>query len=120
MHGYETLTAAVEATAPPSGEPDGLGSAAPVRQGDFAAGLRTRPHRSAAHGTFATGPSEPVMPAARTIGDFASGTSSSDGPRVIGDFATGTRARDNGQLRPDATDRPRSDRARQQPHWASA
>ena len=120
MHGYETLTAAVEAAAPPSGEPDGLGPAPRVRHGDFAAGLRTRPHHSAAHGTFATGTCEPVMPAARTIGDFASRTSSSDGPRVIGDFATGTRARDDGQSRPDATDRPRSDRARQQPQWASA
>jgi hypothetical protein len=120
MHGYETLAAAVEAAAAPSLEPDGLGSAAPVRQGDFAAGLRTRPHDAAAHGTFATGTSERVMPAARTIGDFASRTSLSDDPRVIGDFATGTRARDDGQSRPDATDRPRSDRERQELRWASA
>jgi hypothetical protein len=54
MQGYETLTAGVEAAAPPSGEPDGLGPAPRVRHGDFAAGLRTRPHHSAAHGTFAS------------------------------------------------------------------
>ena len=120
MHGYETLTAAAEAAAPPSVEPDGLGSAAPARQGDFAAGLRTRAHAAAAaHGTFATGLSEPLTPAARTIGDFASGTRSTAGPRVIGDFATGMRARHDGQVRPDAADTARPDRRREL-DWARA
>lgn len=119
MLGYETLTVAANATAPPSVEPHGLGSAAPVRPGDFAAGLRTRPHDAAAHGTFATGVSESFMPAARTIGDFATGTRSSASPRVVGDFATGMRARDDGQLRPDAA-RVRSDRDRQELDWARA
>ena len=118
MDGYETLTAAAEAAAPPSGERDGLGPAAPVRQGDFAAGLRTRPHGAAAYGTFATGLSETLTPAARTIGDFASRTRSSANPRVVGDFATGMRARADDRLRPDAADRPRSDREREL-RWAS-
>jgi hypothetical protein len=120
MHAYETLTAPAEAAAPPSVEPDAVGPAAPVQQGDFAAGLRARPHDARAYGTFATGMSGSFTAAARTHGDFASGTRSSAGPRVIGDFATGMRARDDAQLRPDAADRPRSDRERQELHWASA
>jgi hypothetical protein len=119
MHGYETLTAAADAAAPPSVEPDGLGSAAPARQGDFAAGLRAPAHAAAAHGTFATGVSEPLTPPARTTGDFASGTRSTAGPRVVGDFASGMRARDNGQVRADAADTARSDRRREL-DWARA
>ena len=118
MHGYETLTAAAEAAAPPNVKPDGLGSGCAGSAGDFAAVLRTRPHDAAAHGTFATGMSEPLTPAARTIGDFASGTRSSADPRVVGDFATGMRTRDDGEPRPDAADRARPDRDRQELDWA--
>lgn len=118
MHGYETLTPPAEAAAQPRVEPDGLGPAAPARQGDFAAGIRARLRRGSAYGTFATGmSSESGTPAARTTGDFASGTRRSAGPREISDFATGIRARDDGQPRPDAADQPRSDRDRQEPHW---
>jgi hypothetical protein len=117
MHGYETLTA--DGSAPSSVEPDGLGSAAPARQGDFAAGLRTRAHAAAAHRTFATGLSEPLTPPARTIGDFASGTRSTAGPRVVGDFASGMRARQDGLVRPDAADTARPDRCREL-DWARA
>jgi hypothetical protein len=119
MHAYQTLTAAAEGAAPPSVEPDRVGPAAPGKEGDFAAGRRTRPRDAGVCGTFATGISGLFTAAARTIGDFASGTRSSAGPRVIGDFATGMRARDEGQLRPAAADRPRSDRERKQ-HWAIA
>jgi len=115
MQGYETLTAPADAATQPNAKPDGLGPAAPVQQGDFAAGLRTHPHDAGAYGTFATGMSASLTPAARTIGDFASGPRASAGPLVIGAFATGMRARDHGQPRPNATDRPRSDRDRQQP-----
>ena len=118
MHAYETLTA--PAAAPPSVESDAVGSATPLQQGDFAAGLRARSHDAGACGTFATGTSGSLTAAARTIGDFASGTRGSAGPRVIRDFATGMRARDDGQLRPDAGDRPRADRERQELHWARA
>jgi len=114
MYGYETLTA----SAPSSVEPDRLGSAAPVRQGDFAAGLRTRAHAAAAHGTFATGLSEPLTPPAGAIGDFASGIRTAAGPRVVGDFATGTRARHDGQVRP--ADRTRPDRGGRELDWARA
>jgi len=117
MQGYETLTA--DAAVPPSVEADGLESAAPVRQGAFAAGLRTRAHGAAAHGTFATGLSQPLTPPARTIGDFASATRSAAGPRVLGDFATGMRARHDGAVRPDAADRARPDRHREL-DWARA
>lgn len=120
MYGYETLTAAAEAAAPPSVERDGLGSAAPVQQGDFAAGLRARPHDAGACGTFATGMSGSFTPAARTIGDFASGTRSSADPRVVGDFATGVRAHDARRPRADVGDRARSEPERQEAHWATA
>jgi len=120
MHGYETLTAPAEAAASPNVDPDAVGPAAPVRHGDFAAGLRTRPLEPPAYGTFATGMTEPLTPAARTIGDFASGTRPSGGPRVIGDLATGMRTRHDGQLRPDAAERPRSERERHEAHWATA
>ena len=118
MHAYETLTA--PAAAPPILEPDAVGSATALQRGDFAAGLRTRSHDAGACGMFATGMSESFTPAARTIGDFASGTRGSAGPRVIGDFATGMRARDDGQPRPDAAERPRADRERQRTYWATA
>jgi hypothetical protein len=120
MHAYETLTAPAEAAAPPSVEPDAVGSAAPVQQGDFAAGLRARPPDADACGTFATGISGSFTAAACTNGDFASGTRSSAGPRVIGDFATGMRPRDGAQLQADAADRLRADRERQELHWARA
>ena len=119
MQTNTTLTAPIEAAAPPRVEPDVVVGTAPVRQGDFAAGLRTRPHDSAACGTFATGMSASSAPAARSIGDFASGTRSSAGPRVVGDFATGMRARGDRQPR-HAADRPRSDRERQEAYWATA
>ena len=120
MHGYETLMAPADAAASPSVEPDAVGPAAPVQQGDFAAGLRTRPHDAGAYGTFATGMSESGSLAARTIGDFASGTRCSAGPRGTGDFATGMRTRDDGRPRPSAADRPRSDRERQEPQRSAA
>ena len=120
MHGYETLTASAEAAPSPSVERDAVGPAARVQQGDFAAGLRTRPHDSGAYGTFATGSSQPLRPAARAIGDFATGARSHADPQAIGDFATGMRARDDGQLRPDAAGRARSDRERREAHWAAA
>ena len=92
MHGYETLTAPADTATSPSVESDAVGPA-PVQHGDFAAGLRMRPHDAGAYGTFATGMSESSRPAARTLGEFASRTRSHGGPRVIGDFATGMRAR---------------------------
>lgn len=118
MHAYETLTA--PAAAPPIVEPDAVGSATPLQRGDFAAGRRSRPHDAGACGMFATGMSGSLTAAARPIGDFASGTRASAGPRVIGDFATGMRARDEDQPRPNAADRPRSDRERQRTYWATA
>ena len=72
MHGYETLTApARDGTRPPSVEPDAVGPAAPVQHGDFAAGLRARPHDAGACGTFSSGMSGSLTAAARTVGDFA-------------------------------------------------
>lgn len=120
MHGYETLTAPAETARPPSVEPDAVGPAAPVQHGDFAAGLRARPHDAGACGTFSSGMSGSLTAAARTVGDFASGTRSARGSRVIGDFAAGMRARDGGQLRPDPRDRARPDRDRQELDWARA
>ena len=121
MYGYEKLTVATQAAVRPSVEPDGVGPAAPVRQGDFAAGLRARTRSAAtAHGTFATGLAEPLTPTARTIGDFASGTCSTAAPRVVGDFATGMRARHDGQERPDAADTVRRDRGRRELNLARA
>jgi hypothetical protein len=120
MYVHETLTAPAEAAAPPSVKPDAVGAPAPVQHGDFAAGLRARPRDANACGTFATGISGSFTAAARTIGDFASGTRSSAVPRVIADFATGMRARDDGQLRPSGAARPRSDRERQALRWARA
>jgi hypothetical protein len=120
MHGYETLTAPAETAAPPRVEPHAVRPTVPFQQGDFAAGLRTHPHDAGACGTFATGTSESLTRAARAIGDFASGARSQSGPRAIGDFATGTRARGDGRPRPGAVDRPRSDRERQDRHWAAA
>ncbi len=118
MHAYETLTA--PAAAPPIVEPDAVGPTAPVMRGDFAAGHRSRPHNADACGTFATGMSGSLTAAARLIGHFANGTHLSAGPRVIGDFATGMRARHEDQPRPDAADRPHSDRERQRTYWATA
>lgn len=118
MHGYETMMAPTEATAPQGGEPDGVGPA-PVQRGDFAAGLRTRPLDAGACGRFATGMTGSFTRAARAIGDFASRTQSHAGPRVIGDFATGMRAR-GGRRLAHAADRPRSDRERREAGWASA
>ena len=120
MHGYETLTAPAEAAALPSVEADAVGPAGPVAHGDFAAGLRTRPHDAGAYGTFAAGMSGSFTAAARPIGDFASGTRAWAGPRVIGDYATGMRARDASPPRADAAERPRSERERQGAHWATA
>ncbi|HEY2650306.1 MAG TPA: hypothetical protein VGI50_00185 [Solirubrobacteraceae bacterium] len=118
MHGYEALMDPAQATASPNVERYAVGSGAPVEQGDFAAGVRTRAHDAGPAGTFATGMSGSFTPAARTIGDFAS-TRLDAGPRGIGDFATGMRARGDGQWR-HAADRPRSGRGRQDAHWASA
>jgi hypothetical protein len=120
MHAYETLTAPAETARPPSVEPDAVGPAAPVQHGDFAAGLRARPHDAGACGTFATGISGSLTAGARTIGDFASRTRASAGSLVIGDFATGMRARDGGQLRPDPAGRARPDRDRPELDWARA
>jgi hypothetical protein len=120
MHVYETLRAPAKAAAPPTVKPHAVGAAAPVQHGDFAAGLRVRPHDTNACGTFAAGVSGSFTAAARTIGDFASGTRSSAGPLTTADFATGMRARDDGQRRPAAAARPRSDRERQALRWARA
>jgi hypothetical protein len=119
MHGYETLMDPAEATASPNLEPYAVGPGAPVRQGDVAAGLRTRARDAGPAGTFATGMSGSFTPPAGRIGDFASRARSDAGPRVIGDFATGMRAGGDGQWR-HTVDRPRSNRARQEAHWASA
>jgi len=119
MRQYETLMAPAEATASPNLEPDALGPAAPVQQGDFAAGCRALAQDAGPAGTFATGMSGSSTPAGRTIGDFASRTGSDARPRVIGDFATGMRAPGDGQPRQSA-DRARSGRGRRQAHWASA
>ncbi len=118
MRGYETSTASTTTTAPRRVEP-AAGAAALVGQGDFTAGLRARPHDVGACGTFASGMSGSLTAAARTSGGFASGTRAFAGLRVIGDFATGMRARDDARRRPD-TARPRSDRERQELHWARA
>ncbi|HTP18493.1 MAG TPA: hypothetical protein VMJ65_02745 [Solirubrobacteraceae bacterium] len=118
MHGYETLMDPAEATASPNVEPYAVGLAAPVQQGDFAAGMRTRAHDAGPAGTYATGMSGALTPAARRIGDFASRTRSDAGPRAIGDFATGMRARTDVQPRPQVADPQVSDRDRE-PHWAS-
>lgn len=120
MHRCETLTAAGEAAVSPRVEPDAVEPAAPLQPGDFAAGLRTRPHDAAAYATFATGTSESFTPAACAVGDFASGTRLPANPRAIGDYATGTRARDARQSRAYVGDRGRSARERQEARWASA
>jgi hypothetical protein len=119
MHGYETLMDPAEATAPPNVEPYAVGPGAPVQRGDFAAGVRTHAHDAGPGGTFATGVSGSLTPAARRIGGFASRTRSDARPREIGDFATGMRALGDGRW-PPAADRPRSGRGRQDAHWASA
>jgi len=119
MHGYEALMDPVEATASPNVEPYAVGPGAPVQQGDFAAGVRTRAHDAGPAGTFATGMSGSFTPADGRIGDFASRTRLDGGPREIRDFATGMRARGDGQWR-HAADRPRSGSGRQEAHWASA
>ena len=120
MHGYETLTAPAEAAAHQVSSLMPSDRLRRLQHGDFAAGLRTRPHDAGAYGTFATGMSGSFTAAARPIGDFASGTRAWAGPRVIGDFATGMRARD--AVRRERM--PRIDRVQiasaRRPHWASA
>ena len=119
MHGYEALMDPAEATASPNVEPCAVGRGAPVEQGDFAAGVRTRARDAGLAGTFATGMSGSSTPVARRIGDFASRTRSDAGPREIRDFATGMRARGDVQWR-HAADRPRSGSGCQEARWASA
>ena len=96
MHGYEALMDPAEATASPNVEPCAVGWGAPVEQGDFAAGVRTRARDAGLAGTFATGMSGSSTPVARRIGDFASRTRSDAGPREIRRFRdrhAGTRRR---------------------------
>jgi hypothetical protein len=44
-----------------------------VMQGDYAAGVRTKPETRGVRGTFATGMSGSTMPRVRHHGDFAAG-----------------------------------------------
>ena len=71
MRGYESLTAPAEPAARPRVEPDAVRLGAPPEQGDFAAGLRTRPRDAGVLESFATGMCSPRAPAARPFGDFA-------------------------------------------------
>ena len=93
---------------------------APPTQADFAAGLRTRVRSTAAHGTFATGMSRPLAHAARTAGNFATGTRTHATIPATGDFATGTRALDRGQTRPGDAHRSGSHRKHEHTRWAAA
>lgn len=120
MRHDDTLTASAQAEArlrvesPPSDRPRSAG------QGDFAAGLRTRPLYDCTHGSFATGVARALLLGACPIGDFARGVRSPAGLRLIGDFATGMTAPNNGQPRHRAVDRSGADRERQGVHWATA
>ncbi|HUA48722.1 MAG TPA: hypothetical protein VMA77_26050 [Solirubrobacteraceae bacterium] len=61
-------------------------------QGDFATGLRTKPEKLLARGTFATGMSARNRPSLAHHGDFAAGLRSRLHDFVLpGDFARGLR-----------------------------
>ena len=92
----------------------------PPTQGDFAAGLRSRVRSTAEYGTFATGMSRPLARAARTAGNFATGTRMHATALATGDFATGTRALDRGPTRPSDAQRSGSHRKHEHTRWAAA
>jgi hypothetical protein len=120
MRGYESLTASAEPAARPRVEPDAVRLGPPPQQGDFAAGLRTRPRAAGGLESFATGMCSPRAPAAPPFGDFARGVRSQSARRATGNFATGLRGPHARPARPNAVDRSRSDRQRREVHRAAA
>lgn len=120
MRGYESLTAPAEPAARPRVEPDAVRLGAPPEQGDFAAGLRTRPRGAVVFESFASGMCSPCAPAAAPFGDFARGVRTQAATRAMGDFATGLRGPHAGPARPNAVDCSRADRERREVHRAAA
>jgi hypothetical protein len=120
MLGYESLTAPADPAARPRLEPDAGRLGAPPRQGDFAAGLRTRPRGADVFESFATGMCSPRPPATPPPGDFARGIRSQAATRATGNFATGQREPHAESARPNAVDRSRSDRQRREIQRAAA
>ena len=76
MRGYESLTASAEPAARPRVGADAVRLGGPARQGDFAAGFRTRLRDAGVFESFATGMCSPRAPAAPPFGDFARGVRS--------------------------------------------
>lgn len=120
MRGYESLTASAEPAARPRVGADAVRLGGPARQGDFAAGFRTRLRDAGVFESFATGMCSPRAPAAPPFGDFARGVRSQAATRATGDFATGLRGPHAGPARPNAVDRSRSHRQRREVHRAAA
>jgi hypothetical protein len=120
MRHDDTLTASARTGARPRVESTPIDHPRASRQGDFAAGLRTRPLDDRTQRSFATGATRALSLGARPIGDFACGARSPSRPRVTGDFATGMTAPTNGQPRHRAGDRSGTEPDHRGARWATA